>query len=246
MRQGPNGCKDGSASAASQFFQKACAPGSLSNRYVGSISSWDFGNLCDLCHGSSFSFCSRDASEPFYGNTGALRCLVEGGGEIAFVKHTAILENTGGKNPSLWSRNVIPDDFELLCRDGTRATYNDYQRCNLGKVAANAMVTGGNRPQGHKEAYVNLFLLAQQFYGSKYSEDFTFKMFTSPSSSWPDLIFQDATSQLQPVPESDRNYVPYLGHDFLKSMKIVDCSVSTRPGVQMSLVFCSLFLFLLS
>ena len=41
---------------------------------------------------------------------------MEGNGRIAFTRHTAILENAG-KNPSFWSRNVIPDDFELLCRN---------------------------------------------------------------------------------------------------------------------------------
>jgi hypothetical protein len=165
-----------------------------------------------------------------------MRCLVEGGGEIAFMKHTTILENSAGRNPSFWSRNVIPDDFELLCRDGTRATYNEYRKCNLGRVSANALVTHAHRPKEQIEAYINLFLLAQQFYGSRYSEDYTFKMFLS-EYNYPDLIFSDATSQLSAVPEFKRSYKEYLGHEFLKSMSLVDCSFAT--GRQASSFFIS-------
>jgi hypothetical protein len=212
-----------SAKAAAQFFEKSCAPGSLSKRFSHGAT-WDFGNLCELCHGESYSYCSRDSSEPFHGTTGALRCLVEGDGQIAFTRHTAILENAG-KNPSFWSRNVIPSDFELLCRDGNRGKFSDYVTCNLARVSSNALVTHANRPREHVDAYINLFLLAQQFYGSKYSEDFTLKMFLSDSDH-KDLIFSDATSQLVAIPEDQRHYRPYLGHEFIKSMSFVDCDDS--------------------
>lgn len=225
--------------AASQFFSKSCVPGSLSARFTQG-SAWNFGNLCDLCHGESYSYCARDSSEPFYGPTGALRCLVEGNGEIAFTRHTAILENAG-KNPSFWSRNVIPDDFELLCRDGSRAKFRDYRTCNLGLVAADALVTHANRPRQHVEAYINLFLLAQQLYGSKFSEDFTLKMFISEPTHT-DLIFSDSTSQLVPIPESHRHYRPYLGHQFLKSISYVDCTSSASAISQSVLLTASLFI----
>ncbi|CAG2158032.1 unnamed protein product [Oppiella nova] len=224
-RMRPYGCD--SVRAASEFFQKSCIPGALSREYYSLDSTWDYGNLCDLCHGASYRFCSRDSSEPFFGDTGALRCLVEGGGEIAFAKHTTILENTGGRNPDWWARNVIPDDFELLCRDGTRATYRDFKRCHLGRVATNAIVTNKYNDNYQKEAFINLFIYAQQFYGSKYSEDFTFKMFVS-QSDYHDLIFQDSTVQLKAIPYNKRDYRQYLGHDFLKAMTLVDCTATAH------------------
>ncbi|XP_022246077.1 melanotransferrin-like [Limulus polyphemus] len=216
------GCN--SAHAAAEFFQKSCVPGALSREYTGGF--WSYDNLCDLCHGSSFGFCSRDSLEPFYGHTGAFRCLVEGGGEVAFVKHTTIVENTAGRNPQWWSRNVMPDDFELLCRDGTRAGYDEYEECNLGKVSANAIVTSADKPEDIIEAYIRLFLYGQQFYGSKYSEEFTFKMFVSELGQ-SDLIFQDATQQLKEIPPDQRDIDVYLGNDFVQSMKIVDCTAGS-------------------
>jgi len=231
-RMRPYGCD--SVRAASEFFQKSCIPGSLSREFYSYDSTWDYGNLCDLCHGASYRFCSRDSSEPFFGDTGALRCLVEGGGEIAFAKHTTILENTGGRNQDWWARNVIPDDFELLCRDGTRAPYNDFKRCHLGRVATNAIVTNKYNDNYQKESFINLFIYAQQFYGSKFSEDFTFKMFvsqTGPTQSqtdYKDLIFQDSTVQLKAIPPNKRHYHQYLGHEFLKAMTLVDCTAQAH------------------
>lgn len=56
-----------SVAAASQYFTKSCVPGALSNEY----NTWEeHPNLCDLCHGSSYSYCKRDASEDFYGYIG--------------------------------------------------------------------------------------------------------------------------------------------------------------------------------
>ena len=37
--------------------------------------------------------CNGDKSEAFFGYDGAFRCLVEGGGDVAFVKHTTVGEN---------------------------------------------------------------------------------------------------------------------------------------------------------
>ena len=37
--------------------------------------------------------CNRDITEAYYGFNGAFRCLVEGGGDVAFVKHTTVGEN---------------------------------------------------------------------------------------------------------------------------------------------------------
>ena len=76
-------------------------------------------------------------------------------------------------------------------------------RCNLGKVAANAMMTARHKIQQEVDAYVALFVYAQQFYGSKYSEEFTFKMFVS-TFEHRDLIFQVRYA----TPEFPSRYAP--------------------------------------
>lgn len=99
---------------------------------------------------------------------------MEGGGHVAFVKHTTVSENTGGKRREFWARNTLNDDFELLCPDGTRSDLKDYARCNLGKVKANAVVARGGWGYNETEinAYANLLTYAQQYYGRKEVDPF--------------------------------------------------------------------------
>ncbi|CAG9772274.1 unnamed protein product [Ceutorhynchus assimilis] len=223
----PYGCN--SIRAAAEYFTKSCVPGAISTEYNTGV---PYDNMCDLCHGSSYRYCRRDASEDYYGHTGAFRCLVEGGGQVAFVKHTTVFENTGGKKREWWVRDNLMEDFELLCPDGTRAETNEYRKCNLGKVKANAIVTRGGYAynETHIDAYINLFMYAQRFYGRKTADEFSFSMFTS-EPPYADLIFQDATTQLKIIEPSKRYYSAYLGPDFMRARRIVDCHAAGSATV---------------
>ncbi|GJQ87813.1 putative ferric iron binding protein [Trypoxylus dichotomus] len=222
----PYGCN--SVRAAAEYFTKSCIPGALSTEYNTGM---PYDNMCDLCRGSSFQYCRRDASEMFYGHTGAFRCLVEGGGHVAFVKHTTPTENTGGKRREWWARDALVDDFELLCPDGTRAEIHDYLKCNLGKVKANAVVARGGYAYNETQinAYINLFMYAQTFYGSKIVDEFSFSMFYS-TPPYTDLIFQDAATQLKVIEPQYREYSAYLGPDFMRAKRVVDCYAGTSTS----------------
>lgn len=57
---------------------------------------------------------------------------------------------------------------------GTRTDIENYRRCNLGRVKANAIVTRGGDAYNITEinAFINLFTYAQQFYGRKDQDEF--------------------------------------------------------------------------
>jgi len=229
-----------SLQSAASFFTKACVPGAMNPEYL--TNGVSYSHLCDLCHGTSFRFCRRDHSEDYFGNTGAFRCLVEGGGHVAFVRHATVLENTNGKSREYWARNQLSRDYELLCRDGQRAPVTEYARCNLGRVKANAMVARGGRGYNKTEidAYINVFMYAQQFYGLK-GDYLDFALFTS-DRPYNDVIFQDATQKLEIVPPSQRHYREYLGPEFLRARQLVDCragaaALRSTVSIALTLVF---------
>merc|ERR1712083_327507 len=211
--------------AAAEYFSKACAPGVRDKDYVSDRvytheNYWHYGHLCDLCHGTAAHYCDRNAMEDFYGNTGAFRCLVEGGGDVAFVKHTTVMENCDGKRKEWWARNQLT---------------TDYRDCYLGKVKANAMVTNPEYSAYHIDAFINLFKYAQQFYGQKMKNEFSFSMFYS-EPPFADLIFQDAAQKIIVLPPDQRNYKSYLGKEFAKAYEEVECTGSGAPSIRTRLV----------
>jgi len=233
-----------SVRAAAEYFSKSCAPGVRNPEYVSDRvytdrNYWHYGHLCDLCHGTAAHYCDRTAMEDFYGNTGAFRCLVEGGGDVAFVKHTTVMENCDGKRKEIWARNQLTADYQLLCRDGTRKKATEYRDCYLGKVKANAMITNPFFPKKTIDAFINLFKYAQQFYGQKMKNEFSFSMFYS-EPPYADLIFQDAAQKIIVLPEEERHYLRYLGPEFAKAFEEVECfnccDVMWCPGLLLTLI----------
>ncbi|CAK1594537.1 unnamed protein product [Parnassius mnemosyne] len=213
----PYGC-DG-AQAAAQYFSKACAPGALSTEYV-DADTVPHDNLCHLCHGASFRRCRRDAGEDYYGHVGALRCMVEGGGDVAFVRHSAPAEVSGGRRREWWARDLLPDDLQLLCPDGTRAKMHEYEHCNLGKVPGSVLMGRANHTE--LDTFSNLMVYAQQLYGAATSDDFSFSMFYS-QPPYADLIFSDAAVRLKPIPHSKRSAEIIAGPALLRAARIVSC-----------------------
>ena len=75
----------------------------------------DYTNLCAICKGTGEYKCSKDSSKNAYvGYHGAFKCMGDGAGDVAFVKHTTTQEvvDAGGYG--------VVGDYEYLCKDGTR------------------------------------------------------------------------------------------------------------------------------
>ena len=71
-------------------------------------------NLCELCKDDCTS------AGRFANYHGAFKCMAEGYGDVAFVKHTTVKEVVTD-NPSLYGK---ADDYSYLCPDGSRKGIN--------------------------------------------------------------------------------------------------------------------------
>ncbi|NP_001295603.1 transferrin precursor [Nomascus leucogenys] len=191
-----------------EFFSEGCAPGSEKDS-----------SLCKLCMGSGPNLCEPNNKEGYYGYTGAFRCLVEKG-DVAFVKHQTVLQNTDGNNSDPWAKNLKKEDYKLLCLDGSRESVLEFEKCHLARAPNHAVVT-----RKDKEDCVRKVLLNQQrIFGSNVTDcSGNFCLFRSETK---DLLFRDDTVCLAQL--HDRNtYEKYLGEEYVKAVgNLRKCSTS--------------------
>ncbi|NXI88898.1 TRFE protein, partial [Rhipidura dahli] len=184
-----------------EYFSQGCAPGSPPTS-----------RLCQLCKGSGGvppEKCVASSHEQYYGYTGALRCLVEQG-DVAFIKHSIVEENTDGRSTESWAKDLKMDQFELLCTDGQRANVMDYRRCNLAKVPTHAVVTRPEKAQQVRELLEN----QERLFGAKGTKNKDFNMFAYESK---DLLFKDRTKCLVKLRDGI-SYKEFLGDKYYASL----------------------------
>ncbi|XP_077163968.1 lactotransferrin-like isoform X1 [Paroedura picta] len=203
------------SSAYQNYFWKSCMPGAN-------------GNLCKVCigqkemeGGKGLARCVANHNERYYGNMGALRCLLgdysgRNFGDVAFLEHHNLLQNIEYLESSGWGTGNTPGDFELLCLDGHRAAIEDWKACNLGPVPPNIVVT-----RSVAFTKVNNFLQQSQ----EPSPGSTFQLFQSQQYGESDLLFKDATHYL--VPTIHLDYEAILGTSFFQLVEAVFNCTST-------------------
>lgn len=68
------------------LFSGACMPGINNKNHRKSISSSITNKLCSVCPKKNDTDCTANKDNPYYGDKGALTCLNDGAGDIAFVE----------------------------------------------------------------------------------------------------------------------------------------------------------------
>ncbi|KAG8136379.1 hypothetical protein E2320_009337 [Naja naja] len=194
--------------AVSGFFSASCIPTAEKEGYPA--------NLCELCIGDSQGNfrCNASSQETYYGYTGAFRCLAEGHGDVAFVKHSSVFENTDGHNTDTWASRLRSGDFQLLCPNGARAEVDQFAGCHWGQVPPRAVMV---HPDTNALVVYGLLDKAQDFFGDDNNTN-GFKMFSSSEFQKQDLIFKDSTVKIVPVGER-RTFESWLGRPFLDSLE---------------------------
>nr|XP_033814105.1 melanotransferrin [Geotrypetes seraphini] len=202
------------AKAVGEFFSQSCVPGAGSTNVT---------SLCDLCVGDERgqNKCEPGPQEFYSGYSGAFRCLAERAGDVAFVKHNTVFENTDGHNPAIWAQDLQSRDFQLLCQDGSRADVTEWRRCSLARIAAHAAVA---RSDADALTIFQLLDEGQKQFGA---ENSTFKMFDSTEYGGKNLLFKDSTTELILIP--DQTYEAWLGQEYLRTVKAINCDPSQVP-----------------
>jgi len=104
----------------SELFEKSCLVGNYSpNQEVNQVLKKRYSNLCALCEDPV----KCNYPDKFSGYQGAIRCLVENGGDVAFTKVIYVRRFFGlainGQIP-ITEAAADPNNYEYLCEDGSR------------------------------------------------------------------------------------------------------------------------------
>ncbi|GAB5576834.1 inhibitor of carbonic anhydrase [Prionailurus iriomotensis] len=131
-------------------------------------------------------------------------CLMDDAGQVAFVKHSTVLENLPNK--------ADRDQYELLCRDNSRKSVDRYEDCYLARVPSHAVVA---RSVGGKEDLIwELLNQAQEHYGKDKST--AFQLFSSTLGK--DLLFKDSAQGLLRIPPKMDTWL-YLGYEYVTALR---------------------------
>lgn len=189
----------------SRFFNSSCIPGSwTASSLLDDELKAQVPNLCALCKDPS----SCDNSDEYAGYAGAMKCLTDGRGDVAFTKMEAVEE---------YIREDISriNQFDFLCPDGSRIRAEEgsrYPLCSWARKPSTVFMGAPDRADDMPSYHRTLKQILNNF--------------KSPRPSWIEkvLVRSSSTTDLLAVPRGRQVYTDYLGN-YTKSIErdLVNC-----------------------
>lgn len=198
--------------AAAKFFDKMCAPDALNTQF--NPTGDNPTSSCDLCKGKIGSnFCTNQ--DPYAGNIGAMYCLIDGGGDVAFVRHNTLQELAA------LNKSIDINAFELLCPNYVGSPHNspgninlypsptapisDYRSCNWGVVPGRAILTSSRKALTQRRSYRRFLSESAELFGGLVPRQETTSTFSPTTLTYDFFNFGIDQTLNQSMPQFDMN-----------------------------------------
>lgn len=249
------------------FSGGSCVPGAADARI--NPNGTGVGHLCSQCIGDERGqhACNPAVGERYSGEEGALRCLVEGRGDVAFLSHDTVSKYTDGHSALAWAHHLKSSDFRLLCRPTTQflfrstsddlpfddilnprpssaftrtlshALVGDYARCHLSPIPGAIVATSIFTPREVRTDALLLLTQISQVFLQQHRDSFHLAGVFRNQSH---LLVNDQTASIQPLRTASLQEALGAFLPFLESHDPVTCgAVCLQLGTVVAA--CSLF-----
>lgn len=208
------------AESAAAFFSGMCSPGAGDSSVVGDNTALG-DKLCSACKsGQDSDFCVAGA-DAYSGYDGALTCMTEGSGDVAFIKHTTMADHD-------WSNGDTMNDYKLLCPQGGCQGVDEWATCKWATVPAHAVVVNPTRVGRSTQV-----LIRQAFEEVQKSAAFKgmFLMDAGTNNNAGDLVFKGSTYRLRGI---DNDMLGFMGeaYDVYAELASIETSACAQEAIQ--------------
>uniref|UniRef100_T1IIU7 Transferrin-like domain-containing protein n=1 Tax=Strigamia maritima TaxID=126957 RepID=T1IIU7_STRMM len=192
----------------SEFFSASCVPNAPK----------DLVKLCSLCKGDVQNKNKCTDSDEYEGFIGAFRCLVQGGGDIAFIPHSLVrfMTNNPEVNQS-WAKGLKSTDFKLLCTTDEVKTIEDFKTCNWANIPGKQLLFSSKIDDSLRQSILLMLTRANSSFGLSST---TFKLYSKYQNST-DVIFSNGTTGL--IIQQKTAIKDILGENVVKLMDSTNC-----------------------
>lgn len=152
-----------------------------------------------------------NCSQQYYGDQGALRCLTENRGDVAFLDMEVFKNFSSGQLDVPWAHNVRPEEFKLICPFGRQKRSSDSASlCYLNWTPRGHLMINNQTTLVRRNEIYNSLRDMDRLFGKNYeSHTIPFTMF-GPFDKKNNVMFHDQTDSLRGIVELEKDPTPRL------------------------------------
>ncbi|KAG4072720.1 hypothetical protein HA402_001832 [Bradysia odoriphaga] len=196
--------------------KRACFPNFEGAAYLSVLETlWNYSLVEKSCphHVNLANYFSTDSciwddkhtcNDRYFGEMGALRCLADGVGDVAFISSGTFKSFKDGSANSTWQKNLKTESLKLLCPYGRAAKPKD-EYCFLNWTPRGHLMISNETESVRRNEIYNSFRDMDRLFGKQYKSHTTpFTMF-GPFDRKNNVMFRDNTDGLRGLEELQKD-----------------------------------------
>jgi hypothetical protein len=192
-------------SLVSKLLSGACTPGIEDSDHSRTVIPADItSKLCSACRNQNNTSCAVNETNRYYGDKGAMRCITEGAGHIAFIEANILNDD--------YFNSTTSSMYRVLCKNGSLAVnpgFNIDERCPL-SITIDSEVVGRKKDttQIFRTNTILALLKMEDWLGYRVNARRPIHIY-GPFNNTKDLLFKDSSTGLVSTSSTVKTVLAY-------------------------------------